>query len=127
MTELETIDEQRESEVVEFEAIEGERGVEIAELSKQLASIERKVASRKRKKAKASSDLSRRVLSSYERIRKGRNGVAVASVDRNACGGCFTQIPPQTVVEIRRNARIILCESCGRILVWDDRDGRAGG
>ena len=127
MMELETIDEQREGEVMEFETIEGERGAEIAELSKQLSSLERKLAFRKRKKKKVSSDVSRRVLSSYERIRKGKKGIAVASIDRNACGGCFTQIPPQTVVEIRRNTRIILCESCGRILVWDDRDGSAGG
>jgi hypothetical protein len=62
-----------------------------------------------------------RLLTAYKRIRKNaRNGLAVVSVERDACGGCFNQIPPQRQLDIRTRKKIIVCEYCGRILVDDE-------
>jgi len=59
-----------------------------------------------------------RLLTAYKKIRKNaRNGLAVVSVERDACGGCFNQIPPQRQLDIRSRKKIIVCEYCGRILV----------
>ncbi len=59
-----------------------------------------------------------RLLSAYAKIRKNaRNGLAVVTVGRDACGGCFNKIPPQRQVDIRTRKKIIVCEYCGRILV----------
>ena len=61
-----------------------------------------------------------RLLAAYERIRRNvRNGLAVVTVRRDACGGCFNRIPPQRQVDIRQGKKIIVCEYCGRILVAD--------
>ena len=57
------------------------------------------------------------VLSSYTRILRGKDGVALVQVVRGSCTGCNSRIPPQRAMEIREMDRIILCESCGRILV----------
>ncbi len=62
-----------------------------------------------------------RLLTAYKRIRSNaRNGLAVVSVQRDACGGCFNQIPPQRQLDIRSRKKIIVCEYCGRILVDDE-------
>jgi hypothetical protein len=59
-----------------------------------------------------------RLLLAYKRIRKNaRNGLAVVTVERDACGGCFSAIPPQRQLDIRMHRKIIVCEYCGRILV----------
>lgn len=59
-----------------------------------------------------------RLLTAYKKIRKNaRNGLAVVTVERDACGGCFNQIPPQRQLDIRSRKKIIVCEYCGRILV----------
>jgi predicted nucleic acid-binding Zn-ribbon protein len=59
-----------------------------------------------------------RLMTAYKRIRENaRNGLAVVSVERDACGGCFNKIPPQRQLEIRSRKKIIVCEYCGRILV----------
>lgn len=59
-----------------------------------------------------------RLLSAYKRIRKNsRNGLAVVSVDRDACGGCFSKIPPQRQLDIKAHKKVIVCEHCGRILI----------
>ena len=59
-----------------------------------------------------------RLLSAYKRIRgAARNGLAVVSVERDACGGCFSKIPPQRQLDIKAHKKIIVYEHCGRILV----------
>ncbi len=64
-----------------------------------------------------------RLMTAYKRIRSNaRNGLAVVTVQRDACGGCFNKIPPQRQMEIRTRKKIIVCEYCGRILVDDDLD-----
>ncbi len=62
-----------------------------------------------------------RLLSAFKRIRKNaRNGLAVVTVQRDACGGCFNKIPPQRQMDIANRKKIIVCEYCGRILVDKD-------
>lgn len=59
-----------------------------------------------------------RLLKAYDRVRQSyRNGLAVVTVERDACGGCFNKIPPQLQLEISLQKKIIACEHCGRILV----------
>ena len=68
--------------------------------------------------------INERLLSAYGRIRSNvRNGLAVVTVKRDACGGCFNRIPPQRQVEIRQGKKLIVCEYCGRILVADPEEG----
>ncbi len=71
------------------------------------------------KKSKvAESKIEDRLLNAYFRIRSNaRNGLAVVTVQRDACGGCFNKIPPQRQLDIRTHKKIIVCEHCGRILV----------
>jgi len=64
------------------------------------------------------SKVNERLLSAFERIRKNaRNGLAVVQIDRDACGGCFSTIPPQKQLDIKLHKKIIVCEACGRIFV----------
>jgi hypothetical protein len=65
-----------------------------------------------------------RLSSAYKRIRaNARNGLAVVTVKRDACGGCFNKIPPQRQLDIKIRKKIIVCEYCGRILVDDGFSG----
>jgi len=73
------------------------------------------------KSAELQTRIEERLLTAYKRIRSNaRNGLAVVSVQRDACGGCFNQIPPQRQLDIRSRKKIIVCEYCGRILVDDE-------
>ena len=59
-----------------------------------------------------------RMLAAYEKVRGNvRNKMAVVTVVRGACGGCFNKIPPQRQIDIDESKRIVVCEYCGRILV----------
>jgi predicted nucleic acid-binding Zn-ribbon protein len=59
-------------------------------------------------------------LARYDRLAKSRDSVAVAEIRKGACGACFTALTPQAMQEVRHNATVRGCESCGRILIWVD-------
>ena len=73
----------------------------------------------KRASAKNLEDgIDNRLLTAFKRIRKNaRNGLAVVPIERNACSGCFSKVPPQRQLDIRQRKKIIVCENCGRIIV----------
>lgn len=95
-----------EAKRTELAGIEADTAKELAELQIQADAARAKI--------------DERLLSAYDRIRKNvRNGLAVVTVKRDACGGCFNRIPPQRQLDIRMSKKIIVCEYCGRILVSD--------
>lgn len=67
---------------------------------------------------KAMSNIDDRLVMAYTRLRQNaKNGLAVVPVERDSCGGCFNQIPPQRQLDIQAKKKVIVCEHCGRILV----------
>jgi uncharacterized protein len=88
----------------ELETITGETEKDEQELSEQ-AEI-------------ATANIEERLLTAYTRLRgNAKNGLAVVTIKRDSCSGCFNQIPPQRQSDIRQRKKIIVCEHCGRILV----------
>ncbi len=88
------------------------------ELDEIIAETEKEEVELLKESEKASAKIEDRLLNAYKRIRSNtRNGLAVVTVDRDACGGCYNKIPPQRQLDIRTNKKIIVCEHCGRILV----------
>ena len=111
----------------EAEAVTAERGADLAAKKAELESIEAEtadqVADLEAKAEKAKVKIDDRLLVAYNRIRRSvRNGLAVVSVKRDACGGCYNRIPPQRQVDVRQGKKLIVCEYCGRILVGDSEE-----
>ena len=97
---------------------EDELKIKQSELNKIIKATEKEEASLMKDSAKAEKVIDERLLNAYKRIRsKVANGLAVVSVERDACGGCFSQIPPQRQLDIQMHKKVIICEHCGRIMV----------
>jgi uncharacterized protein len=99
-----------------------DREEELSLKNKELAAIVKETEKEEKdllkRSVKAQVVIEERILTAYSRIRnKVKNGLAVVSVDRDACGGCFNQIPPQRQLDIQMHKKVIVCEHCGRILV----------
>lgn len=65
-------------------------------------------------------DIEPKIFSQYERILHNRDGLAIACVRDNSCGGCNMFVPPQTINLIKMYERIITCEICNRILYIEE-------
>ena len=100
-----------EDKLSDLEAKKGELNDIINETHKDEESLQTK-------SEELAATIDERLLTAYRRIRSNaRNGLAVVTVDRDACGGCFNKIPPQRQLDIRSRKKIIVCEYCGRILI----------
>ena len=118
LLQIEVNDQQIEKSKEDLEEREKEmkvKKVELTEISSETA-IEEKKLMKESERCKAG--IEERLLAAYNRIRKSvRNGLAVVTIERNACAGCFNKIPPQHQLDITNYKKIIVCEFCGRILV----------
>jgi hypothetical protein len=95
----------------DLEIKKGELDTITAETEKEEISIIQKADNAEKK-------IEDRLLIAYNRLRdNAKNGLAVVTIQRDSCSGCFNQIPPQRQLDIRQRKRIIVCEHCGRILV----------
>lgn len=88
------------------------------ELQAIQAKTEKEEEKLRKKSDKARKKIEERLLKAYHKISNSyRNGLAVVTIQRDACGGCFNKVPPQLILEIGMSKKIIVCEHCGRILV----------
>ncbi|MCY3762860.1 MAG: C4-type zinc ribbon domain-containing protein [Gemmatimonadetes bacterium] len=103
----------------DVEQIVGEQQARIDELQEKLDSLQGEVDGVYSRREQETRGLDQSLLQSYERSRSTR-GARVAAVRKESCGACFRQLPPQQRNNVRRNERVLHCENCGAILVWDD-------
>ncbi|UCD06643.1 MAG: hypothetical protein JSV98_05280 [candidate division WOR-3 bacterium] len=57
----------------------------------------------------------------YKRIAEVRDKTVCAIVD-NTCTGCYANLTHQFLNELKKRNRILLCDNCGRILVYTSSD-----
>ncbi|RNL50632.1 zinc ribbon domain-containing protein [Pedobacter jejuensis] len=107
-----------EAAKAELEGRKKDLEVKKSELDVITAETEKEEQDLQKKADKAEPTIDDRLLVAYKRLRKNAvNGLAVVTIDRDSCSGCFNQIPPQRQLDIRQRKKIIVCEHCGRILV----------
>jgi len=85
-------------------------------VNSELKEIEEKLAVLDGQRKELAGKIDKIMLNKYERILKGKNGLAMVPVMHDACGGCNMNVPPQVINEIQMHNSLIFCESCARIL-----------
>lgn len=93
---------------------------QLAYLKKELNSIEDKVKIKQGERKNLTVRIDKRLLSTYERVKKGRGDQVIVTIRKRACTGCYKGIPPQKIQEIRKGDLIFTCDNCGRILIWTE-------
>ncbi len=116
---------ERKKQAEETKELLDDRKIDLEAKKTELTGIEedtaKELADLRDKAQKLREKIDERLLTAYDRIRGNvRNGLAVVTVRRDACGGCFNRIPPQRQLDIRMSKKVIVCEYCGRILVSDE-------
>jgi hypothetical protein len=117
--------EEKKLVIADSEALLADRRTDLenkkSELDEIISDTQKEEEGLYKKSEKVEAIIEERLLTAYKRIRSNaRNGLAVVPVQRDACGGCFNQIPPQRQLDIKSRKKIIVCEYCGRILVDDE-------
>jgi uncharacterized protein len=116
-----------EADVLAAELAEAEKAlrteqVEIAR-ARQALDAERDEVARElertgEERSRVAARVSREALDIFDRIARGRKGVAMAEARDGLCTVCHVRLRPQVFNDARRNETIIQCESCSRILYF---------
>ena len=108
----------REAEA-RFKQREAEGRSQEATAREQLRSVEADLAAARTERRELAGQLPGPILADYDRILRARGGLALVPVVKpNFCGACRVIITPQRLQELRAQASLIPCESCGRYLYW---------
>jgi hypothetical protein len=60
-----------------------------------------------------------KLYADYERIRKKTKGTAIAEAVDGRCDACMITLRPQFLQELKMGDKVMHCESCGRILLYN--------
>ncbi len=94
-------------------------GKQLAKLQERMDSVGDKIAECQHERQRIVAKVGKPSLSIYERVRRGKGASVVVALKKRACGGCFKSVPPQRYHEIRKGDKVVCCDNCGRLLVYD--------
>jgi predicted nucleic acid-binding Zn-ribbon protein len=87
-----------------------------ARLAEERRRLEAELGGLAAEKATTARDLDPVTLARYEKLLEQRKMVAVAAIQGELCTACHVRLRPAVVQLVRRNAEILSCDSCQRIL-----------
>jgi hypothetical protein len=99
-------------------AAEKETAERVAQIEAEERADRERVAALEAERRTHLERLSPAVRTRYERIRTSLEGRALVPIVKGACGGCYRGQPPQVVQEARKRDRVLICDGCGRMLLW---------
>jgi predicted nucleic acid-binding Zn-ribbon protein len=106
-----------------LDKIEKSNEDELVHLREELGSIDDKIKIKEGNRKNITVRIEKKLLATYERVRKGRGNQVVVAIKKRACGACYKGVPPQIIQEIRKGERVYTCDNCGRILLWNEQSG----
>ena len=93
---------------------------EEARIQKEVEALEKEIEQLLQRRQTFTPEVDPKLLSRYERILGGREGLGMVPIDETSCTGCHMQLPPQVINEVRLREKITTCENCSRILYSKD-------
>ena len=117
MTEIEEVEKVLAERSEEIDSLETNRKKALKEFDKELAANRQEFEAETAKRHEVFITLPPQMASIYNRLaQRSRDGIAVAEVVGGSCSACFMKLRPQMQVELKTSNKIMLCESCTRIL-----------
>lgn len=100
--------------------VEEEINLKIAGYEREISQFDERLETFLRDKREFATHVPKQYMTTYERIKSRRDGIAVVATINEVCQGCFMNIPPQLFNLIRKSDEIHTCPQCNRILYWRD-------
>jgi len=119
MNESEPLDKNVKAAEAALKAEKTEVEAEKAQVRERTAATQRAAQELNAERAALVAQIAPPVYKNYERIRKGRRGVAVAEAIDGRCSACNMIIRLQFFQDLKKGDQIMICESCQRILYYN--------
>ena len=70
-------------------------------------------------KEKIEQKINPKIVKIFDKVYKNKNGLALTTISKNVCQGCFTLTPRQIEIDIHEQETLIYCPFCSRIIYLD--------
>ena len=107
-----------EAKLARLAAEKQEKQKVIDGLRQRAETLEREVAKFNAETPRYLAEIDAPLKKKYERLLQNLGSLAATRIEEGNCGGCGAKLPPQLVVEVRGNDKLITCQACGRILIY---------
>lgn len=109
-----------ENSNAEYDRKKNENEPQILDFKSKIDAIDSNIATITKEREVLLPKISKQYMRTYDLIRKKRKtGRALSHVTTRTCGICFKVLEPQLINEVKRGIKMILCQNCGSILIWD--------
>lgn len=110
-----------------LEAVTAENTPKIQELQEKIAAIDSTIATITKERDAVLPSIGKHILRQYELIKsKRKTGRVISNISSTrTCAVCHKVLERQLFSEIKRGVKLIFCQSCGSIMVWQSADGSA--
>jgi predicted nucleic acid-binding Zn-ribbon protein len=123
LTRIDDLKEKIKEYQAKSEEVEKNNATQLVDLREKLDSIEDTIKIKEGDRKNITVRIDKKILGTYERVKKGRGNQVVVTIRKRACGSCHKSVPPQIIQEIRKGEKIYTCDNCGRILIWTEESG----
>jgi predicted nucleic acid-binding Zn-ribbon protein len=119
MTESEPLEKNVKAAEIALKAEKAQVEVEKNQARERTAADQKAAAELQGERAAIVKEVKPALYQNYERVRKGRRGVAIAEVVDGRCTACHILLRLQYYQDLKRGESILSCESCQRILYYN--------
>jgi predicted nucleic acid-binding Zn-ribbon protein len=97
--------------------LENEDHRHVSEAEQRITALRSELDVERAERDSAATQVDAAMRKKYDSLIERRQGLAVVEIDSTGCcAGCHVQIPPQTLIEIRKTGSLRVCPMCQRIL-----------
>ncbi|MES1261675.1 MAG: C4-type zinc ribbon domain-containing protein [Acidobacteriota bacterium] len=118
MSESEPLEKNVKAAEIALAAEKKEVDAEKALVQDKTARDRQEIESLKSERVLIVAEMTPKIASEYERIRKGRAGVAIAEAINGRCSKCNIMLRPQFLQDLKLGNTVMVCESCRRMLYY---------
>jgi predicted nucleic acid-binding Zn-ribbon protein len=122
---IKELEEKKKARQKELEKGQTEISAMARELESERSRLEGELASRRASREEILKAVPSGLFEDYSRIAKTRGGIAMAEAIDERCQVCMVRLRPQVYQELRIGEKIFHCESCRRILYFQQKEQAA--
>jgi len=86
------------------------------------ARLRQEIADLEAEREARAAGVDRQLLRRYEQIRARQGNLGLVRITGNTCPGCHITFPSEVLKSIKAGRPDLTCESCGRLLYWDESE-----
>jgi predicted nucleic acid-binding Zn-ribbon protein len=112
--------EERSALAKEIKEAEATVKADAARLEQEHEKVAGEIAKLRAKRSAESKGVPEDIFAKYERLIQRRGQTAMVAAVNGSCQGCFMQLRPETIAQLRKGNDLVFCHSCARILYLEE-------